>query len=296
MMESELVSTAYDITIDDAVDTDVASTILFPKRSQLQFAWLDMKDGLLQWRIWLMLAYQDIKLRYRRSVLGPFWLTISMGVTVYSMGFLYAKLFHVEMQRYYPFLVAGMLSWSLISTIIVDLTDGLVASDAFIKQIKLPYSLYIHRIAARNVLIFFHNIIVMIPILAIFHEYARVNFNTLLMLVGLLFIYFNSITYGLILGMIGARYRDISQIIKSLVQVVFFVTPVMWSPDVFNEYHRNLINLNPFYAFIELIRAPLLGQVPTAVNFIIVIISTLLGATICAWMFIRYRSRIVYWL
>lgn len=273
---------------NDAVD--------FKSISAHQAAVKDLKDGVIKWRIWFMLAYQDIKLRYRRSVLGPFWLTISMAITVYSMGFLYAKLFHIELSRYYPFLVGGMLSWSLISTIVTEMTDGFLTSEAFIKQIKLPYSLYIHRITTRNVLIFLHNMLVMAPIYLLFHDHAKLNAYSLLIIPGMLLIYLNSLFYGLLLAMIGARYRDISQMIKSLVTVIFFVTPVLWAPDALQGRHYYLIDLNPFYAFIEMIRAPMLGHAPSLANFLVVSIVTIIGYTLSIAVFKRYRSRIVYWL
>jgi ABC-type polysaccharide/polyol phosphate export permease len=281
----------------DAITLDTSMPVDFPQRNQAELAQNDIKQALTDWRLWLMLAYQDIKLRYRRSILGPFWITLSMAITVYSMGYLYGRLFHTDLDQYYPFLVAGMLSWSLISTVILDMIDGLVNSESLIKQIKLPYTLYIHRIAARNILIFFHNILVIIPVLAIFHHYAKVNFYTLLLIPGLLVIYFNSITYGIILGMIGARYRDVSQIVKSLVQVVFFVTPVMWAPGILGHGQYNYIaDLNPFYAFIEIIRQPLLGHLPTTTNLAMVLLVSALGLVFSLKMLTKYRARIVYWL
>ena len=264
--------------------------------TQTVLAWNDIKEGIQHWRIWVMLAYQDIKLRYRRSILGPFWLTISMAITVYSMGFLYGHLFHIALENYFPFLVAGMLGWSLISTIVLEFTDGFMTSDALIKQIKLPFTLYIHRIAARNLIIFFHNIIVIVPILIIYHHYVKINFNMLLLIPGLAIIYINAITYGLILAMVGSRYRDISQIIKSLIQVIFFITPVMWSPEVLGPQNHFIVDLNPFYAFLELIRAPLLGSLPSLKNIVMVIITTGAGLLLSIKLLISYRARIVYWL
>ncbi len=272
--------------------------VAYLKKTQATLAWLDFMDGLKKWRIWLLLAYQDIKLRYRRSVLGPFWLTLSMAITVYSMGYLYAHLFHVQLDSYYPFLVAGMLGWSLLSTVVMEYTDGFVTSESLIKQVRLPYSLHMHRIIARNLLIFFHNIFVIVPILIIFHKTVQVNFCLLLLIPGLLVIYVNAISYGLILSIIGARYRDISQIIKSLIQVVFFITPVMWGAESVTSHNRYrfIVDLNPFYSFLELIRQPLLGHTPTMRNLIAVLVTTLLGIVISAIMLTRYRSRIVYWL
>jgi lipopolysaccharide transport system permease protein len=272
-----------------------ASTVSYPVKTQKELAREDAFEGLKQWRIWMMLSYQDIQLRYRRSVLGPFWLTLSMAITVYSMGYLYGHLFHTDLESYFPFLVSGMLSWTLLSTCVVELTDTYSMAD-LIKQIKLPYSLYIHRVVMRNIIIFFHNIIVIVPILAIFHRYAKIDWNTLLLLPGLLIFYVNAVTFGLLLSMVGARYRDLSQIIKSFIQVIFFVTPVMWNPALLPEKDRFLVILNPFYSFIELIREPLLGVAPELKVYFISVLVTLVGIVLCTWMFRKYRARIVYWI
>lgn len=280
----------------DASSDSIIDPAVFVSTTHLQLALADLKDGLCKWRVWLMLAYQDIKLRYRRSVLGPFWLTLSMAITVYMMGFLYSRLFHQDLATYYPFLVGGMLSWSLISGIVLELTEGFSGSDVYIKQVKLPYSIYIHRLVCRNLIIFFHNILVIIPILIIYHQNAKVNCNTLLLLPGLAAIYLNGFAYGFILAMIGARYRDVLQMVKSFVQVVFFVTPVMWGPEILGDRSRFIVDFNPFYAFIELIRAPLLGRVPTSANLALVLLVTSFGIALSLFMFVRYRARIVYWL
>lgn len=267
-----------------------------PIRNQRNLAFQDIKSSITSWRIWLMLAYQDIKLRYRRSVLGPFWITLSMAITVYSMGYLYSHLFKIEVESYFPFLVTGMIAWTLISTQITELTDAFVTSDGLIKQLKLPYVIYIHRVAMRNMIIFLHNLLVFVPIAIIFHKAIAYNWHTLMLIPGLLVLYINSICYGLVLATLGARYRDISQIIKSLVQVVFFVTPVMWNPSTLPADSRYIVFLNPFYSFIELIRAPLLGQALTTSTLLFVGGITLLGFVLSFKIFQRYRTRIVYWL
>lgn len=272
------------------------SEVSFPTSDRKQLAALDFIEGFQKWRIWLMLGYQDIQLRYRRSVLGPFWITLSMAITVYSMGYLYGHLFHTNLQTYFPFLVAGMLSWALISSIITEQTDTFTVADSLIKQIKLPYTLYIHQVVFRNLTIFFHNIIVIIPILAIFHEVAKVNLYTLMLFPGLLIIYFNAFCYGLMFAIIGARYRDISQVVKSLIQVTFFVTPIMWNPAVLPPKDQYIVAFNPFYAFVELIRAPLMGAAPQLSTFVMTGIVSLIGAALSARMFVKYRSRIIYWL
>ncbi len=284
------------MTLSGNASSYLDENIIFEPINQSELALADIKEGLRKWPIWVMLAYQDIKLRYRRSILGPFWLTLSMAITIYTMGYIYSHIFHTDMAEYFPYLTGGMLAWTLISTMITDFTDGLAVSEHLIKQVKLPYTLYIHRIASRNIIIFFHNLAVIIPIWIIYHNSAHVNLNTLLLFPGLLLLYINAVSYGLVLAMIGARYRDISQIIKSLIQVVFFITPVMWKPDALLEKNHYIVDLNPLYSYIELIRAPLTGNAPTMYNIAFVMVLTLVGLVAGWTMLVRRRARIVYWI
>ena len=111
----------------------------FTPSSQRKKAFLDYIQSLLMWRIWMSLAWQDINIRYRRSVIGPFWITLSMAITVYSMGFLYAKIFHTQLEEYFPYLVSGMLAWGLILSLITEGVDAYLFSVSLIRQVKLPY-------------------------------------------------------------------------------------------------------------------------------------------------------------
>ncbi|HVE43854.1 MAG TPA: ABC transporter permease [Gammaproteobacteria bacterium] len=280
----------------DERETSEQNEIVFHQKSQKMLAWEDIRDGLLRWRIWLLLSYQDIRLRYQRSTLGPFWITLSMAITVYSMGYLYSHLFKMNMHDYFPYLVAGMLGWSLVSTTATELVETFTQSSELIRQIKLPYTLYIHKVIMRNFIIFFHNILVIVPILILFRGTSAWNIHLLLLLPGLLLIYANAFCYGIVLSMIGARYRDISQVIKSLIQIAFFLTPVMWIPDILPPDKRFFALINPVYALIEMVRAPMLGNLPTASNVAMSLLATLVGIALSYYLFTRRRARIIYWI
>ncbi len=279
-----------------ATDKPNGHGITFPSTTPKKLAWLDLKEGLIAWRIWMMLASQDIKFRYKRSTLGPLWLTLSMAITVYSMGYIYSQLFQTDVAEYYPFLVSGMVAWTFISTLVLDFSEGFLNDYGLIKQIKLPYSLYIHRILARNILIFLHNIIIMIPIFIIFHDNAPINMHTLFLIPALGIIYVNAFFYGLVIAIACARYRDIPPIIKSTMQVIFFITPVMWSPEALIGKKHIIVDLNPMYIFLELVREPLLGHLPSTKNIIVALAITLFGFLISFQLLSHYRKRIIYWL
>jgi ABC-type polysaccharide/polyol phosphate export permease len=270
----------------------ISETFRSPSRYELAAA--DILQGLGQWRLWLFLSWQDIKLRYRRSTLGPFWITLSMAITIYTIGLLYGKLLKMDLKLYYPFLAAGMLTWNLISTLVVDGMNIFTESESFLKQMKKPYSTFIFRVISRNFILFFHNVIVIVPIIIIFH--VQISWHILLLPVSLFIIWLNAAAYTTIFSMLGTRFRDLTQVITSLMQVAFFISPVMWSPQILPERYKFVVDINPFAQFIEIIREPLLGRLPSLYTMGAVLLITLVGLTIAFLFFAKYRARIVYWL
>lgn len=260
----------------------------------IEAALRDIYSGFSRWRTWLLLGWQDIRLRYRRSRLGPFWITLSMGITIYAMGYLYSNLFSVKLEHYFPLLAAGMLTWALISSLITESTSAFIESESYLKQIKIPFTTFILRIVARNLIIFAHNVVVIIPIIIYFH--LPVNWHLILIIPGLLIIALSGYSYGLILAMLGTRFRDVNQIIASMVQVAFFITPVMWDPTTLSPSHQFIVNYNPLAHFIALIRMPLLGAAPGTLSYIITIAASAIGFIIAIFLFRSNRKRIIYWL
>lgn len=259
-----------------------------------QLACDDIIEALKAWRIWLLLAWHEVKLRYRRSTLGPFWITISMAITIYTMGVLYGHLFKMDLTLYYPFLATGILGWNLISLIINDATMTFVTADQFIKQMKQPYLFFVLQSVTRNFIIFFHNILVLVPLIFFFH--LKINWNTLFILVSLILLWVNAVTYSMILALIGTRFRDIPLLVASLIQVVFFLTPIMWSPIFLPLRYHYIIDFNPFAQFMELFRSPLLGNLPSNYTLLTTLGLTVFGVFSSFIIFSRYRARIAYWL
>lgn len=247
-----------------------------------------------QWFVWLTLASQDIKLRYRRSVLGPLWITISMAVTIYSMGFLYGKLFHIELKTYFPYLASGIIGWSFISSLLLESGQVFIESEGYIRNQESYISMFLMRLIFRNILVFMHNILVFVPIIIFFK--VQINLKILLLIPGILLIAINAFFYGTVLAIISTRYRDFAQIVASIVQVVFFLTPVMWMADALSENLHWIVDYNPFNQFLNLIRIPLLHREFTAHGMLMVMGMTVFGMSLYAILLGRYKHRIVFWL
>ena len=252
----------------------------------------DLIAGFSKRWLWGHLAMQDIKLRYRGSMLGPFWLTISTGVMVGSMGFIYAKLFNSPAASYLPYLTVGLVVWGFVASLITEGCGTFTAVSSIIHQVPLPYSVHVYRLVARNVLVLAHNVII-IPIIMLIFQVAP-GWGVLWIPVAVFVLCLNGIWLAILFGLISARFRDVPPIVASFVQVAFFVTPVFWTPGALGRYAA-IGQLNPFFAAIDVIRAPIMGQPVAPYSWALLLFLTVVGNAVTFVLFVRYRHRIPFW-
>jgi lipopolysaccharide transport system permease protein len=244
-------------------------------------------------RLCWTLGWLDIKGRYRGSLLGPLWLTLSTAVMVAALGILYSTLFRIDLRSYLPFLALSLILWNFVQTLVSEGCTCFTQAEGMIRAVRMPYSLYAARIIVRNVLVLAHNVIVIAVVYLIFGIWPGAA--GLIALPALLLWLVDSLAVCMLLGALCARFRDVPPIVGSLMQIAFFVSPIIWKPELI-EHGARLLPLNPFYSLFEIVRAPLLGEVPGwGVWACAILYSAALAAA--AWsLFVRVRSRLAFWL
>jgi len=262
-------------------------------REGLRLALKDLGEGLASVHVWPVLGWQEIKQRYRRSVLGPFWLTLSMGVLVGAMGPLYGRLLSQDIPSYFLFLAIGIIVWQLIAALINEGGQVFIAAEPYVSQVRMPFTVHVLRMVWRNTIVFAHNFVIVAIVLALLAPGWSWLF--LLALPGVLAVLANGIWLGMFLGMLCLRFRDLLPLVSSVVQIAFFLTPVLWRKEMLGR-HQWAAEINPLYHFLEVVRAPLLGQLPSPASWPVVIAVSVLGFTLTVIFLARYRARIPYWI
>ena len=252
----------------------------------------DVATGLRRWRLPAALARLDIRNRYRGSVLGPFWLTLSTAVMVVGLGLLYSSLFKMELAGYLPFIAVSLIVWNMISQTVTDACTSLTSVEGIIRQVPLPFSVHVLRCVFRNALISAHSLpLIVLVFLACG---TMPGPEVVLLIPGLALVVVNAFFVALFLGMLCARFRDIGPIVASLMQLAFFMSPVLWKPELLGDKAKWL-PLNPFYVLMETVRGPLVeGGVPGLV-WLSAGLYTLLVAGVAMAFFTRFRGRIAFW-
>lgn len=254
--------------------------------------WNDLREGLRLRELWLFLGWRDVRRHYQRSVLGPLWLTLSMGIMVAGLGVLYSQIFKMDIANYLPFLAIGFIMWGFIGGTITASCTVFSNAAGSIRQIRLPLSVYVFQFVWSQLIAFGHNFIIYIIIALLFG--INPGFQVLLMIPALILLALNGVFCAMILGPLCARFRDIPMIVASVIQVAFFMTPILWSATQIPE-RAVFVNVNPFYHFIEIARDPLLGQTGSLTNWLVCIGVTIALGALALIFFARFRARIAYW-
>lgn len=246
-------------------------------------------------QLFLMLGWQDVKQRYKRSMVGPFWLTISMGVLIATIGLVFGNIFSSPIADFLPFLTLGLILWGFIFTSLTEGCNAFITSASLIKQLSVPLPIHVFRVIWRNIVILTHNLVILPFVYICFLK--PISVIALLSLVGFVLLLINLSWMALLLGVLSTRFRDVPQLVQSLFQVVFYLTPIIWMPHLLPARAGSiLLTWNPFFHMLEIVRAPLLGYVPAIDSWLI---ST--GMAVAGWLFSLAiygysRNKIAYWL
>jgi lipopolysaccharide transport system permease protein len=267
---------------------------LRPTRRDWRLMLNDVVRGLVAWHVWVLLGVSDVRQRYKRSRFGQFWITFSMGIFVGGIGVVYAFLFKQPIREYLPFLAVNMIVWTLISGIVNEATLAFVQATVFLRQEAMPKTIFVMRVLVRNLIAFAHNLII-IPIVFLVFLIVPTP-AALLAIPGLVLMMIAAFLATLIIGILSTRFRDLPQIIANLLQIAFFMTPVMWRVDQMGDAAWYIVGFNPFAVFLRIVAEPLHGRVPGLATYASALVVIAILIAIAAPLFAKFRARIVYWL
>lgn len=253
----------------------------------------DVIEGVTNYPVWATFAWQDIRQRYKRSVLGPFWITLTMLVTIAGMGPLYGALFKIDLHTFVPYLALGIITWGLLSSLLLDGCACFSAVETVVRSVRLPLTLHVMRALWRNFVMFGHNILAYVPIMLLLGIAPR--WTWLMAIPGVLLVMVAAFPASIILGIFCTRFRDMQPIVGSIVQLAFFLTPIIWKPEALGA-RAYLVAFNPLALFMEIVRGPIYGTIPSPGIYLAAIGVTVVLYLIAAPLFVRFRSRIAFWI
>ena len=255
----------------------------------------DVIEAFRLWRLWIFWGWLDVRQRYRRTLFGPFWVTLTMAISILAIGLIYSYLFQQDIKEYLPYVATGFILWALIAGFIGEACLVFIQNEGFLGQLKIPYLVYLLRLLWRYAIFFVHHIVVLFIVLMIFVD---IQFSMLLgAAFGLMALFVNIFWMGLLLGLLSVKLRDLPMLISTFLQLLFMITPVIWPAKALGS-RINLAEFNPVYHLLECVRAPLLDATTNVLNshLLISLFMALVGMIFTFIIYSVWKRHLLYWL
>lgn len=243
--------------------------------------------------VWLQTGWTDVIWKYRRTKIGPFWHTLNLAAFVIVMGVIWSVVLNQDPLQHFRYVATSLTVWSLISSMITEGAGSIIGGQATALSMRYPYVAFAFGHVWRSLLLFGHHMLLYVAIL-VFTLYPP-TWALLLLIPGLILVLLNGVWMSLLIGIICLRRRDVSQIVASLMQIAMFVTPIFWPRDLLGDKFSAAVDYNPLYHFVEILRGPMLGNVPTAANWAWAIGALIVGSALTAYVYGRTRDRLAFW-
>lgn len=237
-------------------------------------------------RIAAALAWSDMRHRYVRSLLGPFWMSLQMAIMVVVLGSVIGQMSNADITARLPMLALSMTAWTFLNSVVLDATTALQNSASLIRDRALPPVIFLLQCTFRQALFALHNACVPLVLWLIFSHHDLSHAPAALP--GLLLFVACTFALSLVLGAMATRYRDLKPIIESTLMLAFLASPVIWSSDIIN--HRSTVmRLNPLTHLFAVWREPLAGGHvdPVSIVYVLVALALLIGASVLTLVHLR---------
>jgi homopolymeric O-antigen transport system permease protein len=221
-------------------------------------------------------AWLDTVCQYRRSRIGPFWETINVAVMIGGLTLVSSAVFGGNVIGHMGYIGAGIIAWSAISAMITEGPNTFVRYGSLITSTNIDVDVYVGRTVFKVLITFAHHLI--IYVIGLVFLVVPLGWTSLLAIPGIALLFANGFWVVTVLAFICARFRDVELIVRNLLQLAFFVTPVFWDYQQVAANRRYVVDFNVLFHFIEIVRAPLLGQIPSAQNYLVVGLVTVFGS------------------
>ena len=266
-------------------------------RSLVDYALLgcvDLLDGLRQWRLCYLLATADMRRRFARSKLGQLWIMLSGAILVVALGAVWSYLWHQPIHDMLPYVAVSMMTWQLISSVILESTTALPASSNYFLNQYTSTSTIVYAVIYRGVTTYLLNMV--FPLLICLFFDVRFTSYAFMCIPGAFLLFVTFVWMSYMAAILCARFRDVVQIVSSVMQIIFFVTPVLWKAELLPPEVSWIAELNPFAAMLSVVRDPLLGRPVSGLVWAATFVLAFGGLAVTLPFFGRFRRRVVYWL
>lgn len=241
----------------------MADIIIKPKTG---WAPIDLRELWQYKELFYIFAWRDIKVRYKQTLIGVAWAVVQpfMSMVVFSVFFGGLAKIPSDGVPYPIFVYSGLLFWNYFSTSLTVASNSLAVNENILKKIYFPRLLLPMSASVTPIIDFGFALLVMVGLMA-YYQFLPTLLGVLLFPVLMLCAFLAASGLGSFLAAVNVRYRDVREAVPFFIQILFFVTPVIYPTTLVPAKYQWILGLNPMTGIIEAARAGIIGGQP--INF-----------------------------
>ncbi len=252
----------------------------------------DIAQSFRRTKLWVVPGWYDFVLQYRRTLIGPFWETLAMAAWVGGVGVVFGGLLGREDGNYFAYVSVGIILWFYMSSIVATSADLFISRELLILSINNPQYTYVLRhLVASLARLLLHALVLVAALVPV----APADSNPLMAVLGFAAVLLASLWVAALIGLLGTRFHDLKYALALAMRFLFFTTPVFWRADDLGN--RSLLaHANPFTHFLDVVRAPLIGEPIWDAAWTVVLVTNAVGLTVTLVLYGQYHRRLAFWM
>jgi ABC-type polysaccharide/polyol phosphate export permease len=265
-----------------------------PLHRQFRAAVDDVRASWNDRQMWFLTALRSVGVRYKRTILGPWWLTVQTLIFVFGLSFLRIGLTGTDLREAIPYVGLGFIGFGLISGGVLAGVSVFVGAGTAMSTSRQAYTSYVLKSNTVQAIEFLHDAVAILAIALVFAIPFTLWWG-LSALVSILIV-ISSVGVGLWLGPLVARFRDVGPIVSTVMRLMFFLTPIFWSVDQMSASDRSWMTWwNPFTYQLLAFRDPILGTPHGMAPYVVTVALAVINPIVGFLVFTRVRARLPYW-
>ncbi|MEP1145146.1 MAG: ABC transporter permease [Henriciella sp.] len=253
----------------------------------------DISAGFLAHQIWRNFAWEEILSRYHRSALGLLWIVFGYAFFVGGIAFFFGGFAKMGLGSFTIYVAIGYACFQFLVANVVDGCAVFTGSASWIRSTTLPYSIYVYKSIFRSLLPIALQLIVVA--IAMLYWQPPLKWNIIFVIPAFAIFLINAVAIQYLCGLIAARYRDVTHLVGTITRILIFTTPILWVREERTGVIGLVADLNPLTHYIEIFRAPLMGDDIRTISWFVVA-----GFTVFVWLAAalaadRMQRRLAFW-
>jgi ABC-type polysaccharide/polyol phosphate export permease len=245
----------------------------------------------------MSLVKNDLRTRYRRSVLGMGWSLLHPICMTIILTIVFNKMFNQPIASYAPYVLAGLATWNYVLTVVQHGCHCFFLGESYIRQYPAPLAIYPLRTALGGTVHFLLALFVVILLSWYFKGFGNLSaLASLVPTILLLFVF--AWSAAVLAGVANVYFQDTQHLTEVGFQMLFYATPIIYYADQLRNNNLGwLVNVNPLVCLLELVRQPiLLGETPSLGTFRVAVITVVITLLAAGWTLSRLQRRLIFYL